>query len=103
MRSHFGDRLSMRNRKANPRERARLNAVNSRIGTTDGKRRLFVDPVEAPHVVNDFQRVETVPGGTGEILKPTGSELTHLTDGLGYYVHDRFPVVDGKLISKRIV
>ena len=35
----FGDRLSMRNRKANPRERARVNAVNSRIATTDGVRR----------------------------------------------------------------
>ena len=98
----FGDRLSMRNRKGNPRERARVNAVNSRIATTDGVRRLFVDPREAPHVVADFERVETVPGGMGEIHKEHGGELTHVSDALGYYIHDRFPVNESKLISRRV-
>lgn len=103
LKAHFGDRLSMRNRKANPRERARVNAVNSRISTTDGRRRLFVDPIEAPHVVADFERVETAPGGQGEIQKDHGGPLTHVTDALGYYIHDRFPVNEGRLISKKVV
>jgi len=103
LRAVFGDRLSMRNRRSNPRERARVNAMNSRVGSTDGLHRLFVDPHEAPHAVMDFERVETIPGGCGEILKQNGSELTHMSDALGYYIHDRFPVVDGKLISKRII
>lgn len=102
MRARFGDRLSMRNRKANPRERARVNAVNSRLATTDGRRRLFVDPVEAPHVVADFERVETTKDGRGEIEKAQGGPLTHVSDALGYYIHDRFPVADHKMISVKV-
>jgi len=103
LKAHFGGRLSMRNRKANPRERARVNAVNSRIATSDGRRRLYVDPREAPHVVEDFERVETAPGGQGEIQKDHGGPLTHVSDAIGYYIHDRFPVSENKLISKKVV
>lgn len=102
LRAQFGERLSMRNRKANPRERSRVNAVNSRIATSDGRRRLFVDPVEAPHVVADFERVETSKDGRGEIEKVQGGPLTHVSDALGYYIHDRFPVADHKMISVKV-
>jgi len=53
-------------------------------------------------VVADFERVETVPGGMGEIHKEHGGELTHVSDALGYYIHDRFPVNESKLISRRV-
>ena len=103
MKAQFGDRVSMRNRKANPRERARVNAVNSRIATSDGHRRLYVDPTEAPHVVADFERVETARDGKGEIQKDHGGPLTHVSDAVGYYIHDRFPVNENRMISKKVV
>ena len=93
LKAQFGDRLSMRNRRANPRERARVNAVNSRIATSDGMRRLYVDPLECSHVVADFERVETASGGP----------LTHVSDAVGYYIHDRFPVNESKMISRKVV
>jgi hypothetical protein len=63
---------------------------------------LFVDPIEAPHVVADFERVETTKDGRGEIEKAQGGPLTHVSDALGYYIHDRFPVADHKMISVKV-
>ena len=42
---------------ANPPERSRVNAVNSRIKSAAGEVRLMVNPVRAPHVVTDLERV----------------------------------------------
>jgi hypothetical protein len=58
--------------------------------------RLVVDPAKAPNVVKDFEGVTLLAGGSGEIDKK-GSEakgLTHLTDAIGYYVAEQFPVAD---------
>jgi hypothetical protein len=42
---------------ANPPERSRVNAVNSRIKSAAGEVRLMVNPVRAPHVVTDLEGV----------------------------------------------
>ncbi|MDD5053455.1 MAG: terminase family protein [Sulfuricurvum sp.] len=89
---HFGDRLLFNVAKSNPSERDRVNSVNSRLKTMDGKIRLYVDPSKAPHVVKDFEGVQCVEGGSGEIDKKKSPELTHLTDAIGYYIHQEFPV-----------
>lgn len=87
----FGDRLSFHVPSSNPAERARVNAMNSRCCSTDGTRRLMVDPRHAPNVVRDLEGVTVLPGGSGEIDKKKDAKLTHLTDALGYYVEHRFP------------
>lgn len=81
----------------NPPERARINAMNSRLRTADGKVHLMVDPNRARAVVEDLEGVRYLEGGTGEIAKKgkTNAGLTHWTDALGYYVHARFPVQTG--------
>jgi len=88
----FGARLLVCVPSANPKERARVNAVNSRACAADGTRRLLVDPAAAPHVVRDMEGVRTLKGGSGEIDKKIDPKLTHISDALGYYVAYRFPV-----------
>lgn len=93
LRPVFGSRLSYRVPEANPAERARINAVNSRLKSADGTVRMMVDPSKAPHVVKDFEGVRTLEGGSGEIDKKADSKLTHISDATGYYVVREFPVV----------
>lgn len=90
---HFGsERVIMKVPKGNPSERARINAVNSRLRTGDGNIHLMVDPNKAPMTVQDFEGVRLLEGGSGELDKKTDLNLTHLTDAIGYYVQQVFPV-----------
>jgi hypothetical protein len=80
----------------NPSERARVNAMNSRICAVDGERKLFVDGNKAPHVMRDLDSVEADDAGC--LVKPSagpGRLLTHPTDALGYHVHRKWPVRSG--------
>ena len=76
----------------NPLERVRINATNTRLKTADGKIHALVCPKHAPHVVEDFEGVTLVEGGSGEIDKKADPMLTHLTDGQGYYYESKFPI-----------
>ena len=76
-------------KRSNPEERPRVNAVNSAL-----KRNfVLIDPVKASHVVDDFESVVVVPGGSGEILKKAGDPHTHMTDAVGYLIEAEWPVV----------
>lgn len=88
----FGNRLFFKVPAANPRERVRINAVNSRIKSAAGDIRLMVDPVKAPHVVRDLEGVQLLEGGSGEIDKKADPMLTHISDALGYYLVREFPI-----------
>lgn len=76
----------------NPPERARVNAVNSRICSADGARRLVLDP-SARELAKDLEGVRLLEGGSGEIDKAADPKLTHLSDALGYYVEAEHPTV----------
>lgn len=69
----------------NPSERARINAMNSRLRTADGRIGLLVDP-SCVETVKDFEGVRYLQGGAGEIDKKHDPMRTHLTDGIGYAV-----------------
>jgi hypothetical protein len=89
---HFGtDRVFFRIT-PNPRERDRINSVNSRLLTLTEHINCMVDPSGAPNVVKDFEGVSLIEGGTGEIDKSTNPELTHLTDAYGYRTWKKYPV-----------
>lgn len=90
----FGARVSFNIKTANPAERARVNAMNSRLCAADGTRRMLVDPHTAKHVVTDLEGVKVLEGSAGEIEKKAGSPLTHISDALGYYVDFKFPVAE---------
>lgn len=91
LRPVFGERLGTRVRTNGP-ERDRVNAVNARLRTADEKIHLLVDPVAARHVVDDFEAVQLLAGGTGELDKKATPDHTHVTDALGYYVCQQFPL-----------
>jgi len=89
---HFRRRVHFRVPPSNPAERARVNAVNSRLKSDDGTIRMMVDLKAAPHVARDLEGVRTLEGGAGEIDKKKDPMLTHISDALGYYVNREFPV-----------
>lgn len=97
LREHFNiiDKVG---RSPNPPVRDRINAVNGRIKAKDGAIRLMVDP-SCEHVIKDFDGVLWLKGAAGEIDK-RDHKLTHLTDSLGYYIHERWPVTYQALVER---
>jgi len=90
--AHFGRDRCIFNLKANPRERDRVNSVNSRLLTMDNDVKCMVDPSKAPKTIRDFEGVALLEGGSGEIDKNKNPELTHLSDAIGYRVWMKYPV-----------
>jgi hypothetical protein len=95
LRPHFHDRLTFKVPAANPAERARLNAVNTRLKSGDGAIRLMVDAARARNLVKDLDGVRLLAGGAGEIDKHADDRLSHLSDALGYYIAAEFPIAAG--------
>ncbi len=93
LRPIFSGRLSDRVPKANPSERARVNAVNSRLKTASGEVHLVVDP-KCTQTIRDFEGVRVLEGTSGDIDKKSDPHLTHLTDALGYAIEAEHPVRD---------
>ena len=103
LRPTFGDRLTLRVPKANPRERARVNAANARLKAGDGTVRLKVDPATAPHVVRDLEGVTLLAGGSGEIDKRADATLTHISDALSYYLSYEYPIASRAITKRKLV
>jgi hypothetical protein len=89
---HFGDRLYFKVPTKNPRERQRVNAVNSRLQAYNGDVKMVMDGKHCIKTVKDFEGVRVIEGTAGEIDKKSDEKLTHLTDAVGYYVHREWPV-----------
>ena len=89
----FGDRLHFKVKKANPRERQRINAVNSRLLSVKGITHFQVDAKHCPNIIRDFEGTQILEGSAGEIDKKTDPERSHITDGIGYYVHHEYPIL----------
>lgn len=81
----------------NPRERARVNAVNAALEAADGTISYLLDPEYCPMRIRDYEGVTVIEGGSGEINKDQrGSDpkLTHLSDADGYHIARAHPVVE---------
>ena len=70
--------------------RDRVAAVNTRCETHDGRQWLSVDP-SCEHVISDLEQV--VFAENGDLDKRSNPLLTHISDALGYWVHQDFPPV----------
>ena len=88
----FGNRLHFRVPKANPRERVRVNSVNSRLLNTLEEVYMVVD-YSCKFTIKDFEGVRVIEGGVGEIDKKRDPKLSHLSDGIGYYIAREYPVI----------
>ncbi|MHC4513575.1 MAG: hypothetical protein ACYTGW_15910 [Planctomycetota bacterium] len=93
LRPVFGNRLKFCvDRKAGP-ERSRVNALNTRLRTTDGKVHLLVDPVNCRNLVRDFESVTVVEGGSGELNKSADNgRFSHASDSISYGELKRYPL-----------
>ena len=100
--NEFGERLTFSVPRGNPPENHRVNTLNSRLMSMDGKVHLLIDPIKAPHMVEDLEGVVTLKGGSGEIDKKINLTLTHMSDGLGYYTHRKFPTTSRELTIKSV-
>lgn len=89
---HFGQRLKFRVPLQNPKERVRINSLNSRLLNTLDEIYLVVDHT-CKYTIKDFEGVRVVEGGTGEIDKKRDQMLSHLSDAIGYYVSKEYPVI----------
>jgi len=88
----FGNRLVFKIRKSNPRERRRINCVNSRLMSMTGNIHYQVDK-SCVNTIKDFEGVKILEGSVGEIDKKSDPMLSHLTDGIGYYIEREFPII----------
>lgn len=68
--------------------RDRINAVNSRLCASDGKRHLFIDPA-CKYTIEGLER-HTYREGTSQPDKDSGYD--HMMDALGYMVDYQFPI-----------
>jgi hypothetical protein len=75
-------------KKAHPAIRDRINAVNSRLKTGDGKRHLFFTE-NCKQTIKSLER-QTYKEGTSQPNKDDGYD--HMNDALGYMVEYLFPV-----------
>jgi hypothetical protein len=77
--------------KANPHVKDRMQAVNARCLTADDRAHLFVDP-SCTRLIADLEQV-TVPMLTTDAEKRKHPMLTHISDALGYGIHEEWPPV----------
>lgn len=98
----FKDRLKMMVRKSNPPERVRVNSVNARLRTADGKTHAKFDPVNCAHLIEDLDSVTLIEGGSGELDKDSDKEKTHISDAFGYYIAECFPIQSREIVQETI-
>lgn len=99
LRPTFGERLRVMVPRKDPGQRPRVDAMNARLRTADGKVHALVDPQFCPHFIDDLESVVLVKGGTGELDKDDLS-LTHLTDAACYYHAEKHPLSPLTLVEE---
>jgi hypothetical protein len=91
LRPVYGESLKFMVTDGNPRERSRINSVNSRLRSGIDIVRFMAHPENAKNLVKDLEGVRCLEGGSGEIDKDIDPALTHISDAIGYYIHYKFP------------
>jgi hypothetical protein len=79
---------------SNPAVRDRINLVNSRLMSAAGDQRLFIDP-KCKQLIVDFERVCWQSDESGQPtseLNKSDRMRTHVSDALGYYLCQAFPL-----------
>jgi Terminase large subunit, T4likevirus-type, N-terminal len=79
---------------ANPAVKDRINCVNSRLRNAAEERQLIVDP-RCKELIRDFEQVcwkSDANGNTTGELDKSDQKRTHVSDALGYYLAQAFPM-----------
>lgn len=88
--------LTVRVPSKNPAERDRINAVNSMICDSKGRRKVLVNPKKCPKLIRDLEQVPYKPGTT-QIDKGKDLSMTHPSDSLGYMIEKDFSLNKAKM------
>lgn len=80
-----GIRYENRTPDSNPLVKDRVNIVNSRLRSADGRNHIFVNPA-CKHLRKDLQRVSWKRGATAILDQTTDPTLTHMSDAMGYVI-----------------
>lgn len=95
-------RLSYHSKRANPPVRDRVNAVNAKLCSSDGTRRVFIDP-KCKSLKRDLEQVtfklDANKSMTGELDQKDG--LTHISDALGYLIETEWPLRKGGAMGEQ--
>jgi hypothetical protein len=91
---HFN--LKERFPKRNPPIRVRINSMNTILRSADGYIGCIVDKKGCPMLIRDFESVTC--NDAGEIEK-TEKLLTHISDGISYFVAEEYPCGGGAAFS----
>lgn len=100
----YGSRIRMKVPESNPLEVDRINAVNVALRDPYGASHLVIDP-SCQETITDFEQVLSDPrGGLKKTYNRSDpySRRTHLTDGLGYWVHYEMPVESYRIREGRV-
>jgi hypothetical protein len=92
---HRGEiQISCRQANVNPHVRDRINCVNSRLRNKFGDPQLFLSP-GCKELIRDLEEVcyttDTTGSPTTELNK-SDRNRTHMSDALGYYISQAFPL-----------
>jgi hypothetical protein len=84
--------------RSHPHVKDRVAAVNARCETMDGARHLRIDPT-CVHLIADMEQVIFKDNGDLDKGNPA---LTHVSDALGYWIHQEFPLVEPTVTFGRV-
>lgn len=96
----FKSRIEYRVKRQNPPVRARVNSLNARFKTADGKVHLFVDS-HCRHFIEDCEGTAADDNGEPRKDKVKDKWVTHMTDAVGYGEEYEFPVSGGAVTSTK--
>ncbi len=82
-------------RSINPRQRDRINNVNSFIKKRDSGIKYKVNPGTCPKTINDLNKRESLPDGRLDKNQEKEQQIGHISDGLGYLISYNFPLQRG--------
>lgn len=82
-------------RPANPRQKDRINNVNSFIKDRKDKTKYKINPETCPKTVNDLNKKESLPDGRLDKNQEKLQQIGHISDALGYLISYNFPIQRG--------
>lgn len=87
---------------SNPRQRDRINNVNSFIKDRGYKTRYKLNPKTCPKTVNDMNKRESLADGRLDKVQEKNTMIGHISDALGYLISYNFPLIQGEIKGIKI-
>lgn len=87
----------VKSRKSNPRQKDRVNSVNSLMRPMDGNIRYYIDP-SCVHTIDDYAKVQRLADGRlDKAQEEIGKSRVHISDAAGYLIDYNFPIHNREL------